>query len=116
MEGQGYRGVVHGGVIATLLDETMGWAPSLESNRMYVTGELTTRFIQPFPIGKEMIIEARAEKVTSRMALVAGEVRDGAGTLYASATGKYLPMSEAPTREVDAQLIYGPDTLALFAP
>jgi uncharacterized protein (TIGR00369 family) len=113
---QGYKGVVHGGVLCTMLDETMGWAPSLKSDRMYVTGELTTRFIQPFPVGKEMIVEARADKVTSRLALVVGEVKDGEGTVYATAKGKFLPMSEEETRKVDEQLIYGEDSVALFAP
>lgn len=111
---QGYRGVVHGGVLLTILDETMGWAPSLKSDRMYVTGEITTRFIKSFPVGREMIVEAWSERVTGRIALVNGEVRDGEGTLYVSASGKYLPMSLEKTREVDSQLIYGPDSIRLF--
>lgn len=111
---QGYKGVVHGGVLCTLLDETMGWAPSLKNDRRYVTSELTTRFRQSFPVGREMIVEARAEKVTSRLALVAGEARDGEGAVYAVAKGKFLPMCEAQTREVDGQLIYGPDAVQLF--
>lgn len=111
---QGYKGVVHGGVILTLLDETMGWAPSLKSDRMYVTGEITTRFIKSFPVGKEMIVEAWSERVTGRLALVSGEVRDEEGTVYVSASGKYLPMSIEATKKVDSQLIYGPDSVRLF--
>jgi len=111
---QGYPGVVHGGVLCTLLDETMGWSASLRHDRMFVTGELTIRFIKPFPAGELMIVEGRAHKVNRRMASVTGEVRDEAGTVYAVATGKFLPMSEEQTKEVDGKLKYGPDTISLF--
>ena len=111
---QGYRGVTHGGILGTVLDETMGWAPTLATGRMYVTAELTVRYIQPFPVGTEMIAEARAEKVNRRLAVVSGEVRDQAGTLYATARGKFLPMTEEETRAVDEQLIYDPDTWRVF--
>ncbi len=111
---QGYLGVVHGGVISTLLDEAMGWAPTLAIKRMFVTAELTVRYLKPFPIGKAMLIEAWPERVSRRMALVSGQVKDEAGELYASATGKYLPMSQEETKRVDELLIYEPQTLRVF--
>ncbi len=111
---QGYLGVTHGGVICTLLDETMGWAPALVIKRLFVTAELTVRYIRPFPVEKAMIVEAWPEKASRRMALVRGEVRDEEGVLYAAAQGKFLPMSEKETREVDALLIYEPKTLRVF--
>ncbi len=110
---QGYKGIIHGGVLCTLLDETMGWAPSLKSDRMFVTGELTIRFIKSFPTGREMIVEAWAERVSKRLALVAGEVRDEEGTLYASAKGKFLPMTVEESRAVMNELIHGPETFRL---
>jgi uncharacterized protein (TIGR00369 family) len=111
---QGYRGVTHGGVLSTVLDETMGWAPTLSTGRLYVTGELTVRYIEAFPVETTMIVEAWAERVTRRLAYVLGEVRDEEGTLYASARGKFLPMSEEETRTVEEQLVYDPDTWRVF--
>lgn len=111
---QGYLGVVHGGVISTLLDEAMGWAPTLAVKRMFVTAELTVRYLRPFPVGRAMLIEAWAQRVSRRMALVLGELRDEAGELYASGRGKYLPMSQEETRRVDELLIYEPQTLRVF--
>ncbi|MHB8766238.1 MAG: PaaI family thioesterase [Deferrisomatales bacterium] len=111
---QGYRGVTHGGVVGTVLDEIMGWAPCLATGRFYFTAELTVRYLLPFPVGREMVVEAWAEKVTSRLALVRGEVRDEAGAVYATAEGKFRPLSEADTRAVAAELTYGPDTLRPF--
>ncbi len=111
---QGYLGVTHGGVICTLLDETMGWAPTLMVKRMFVTAELTVRYVRPFPVGRTMIVEAWTEKASRRMAMVNGEVRDEEGVLYASAHGKFLPMSQEDSQKVDDLLIYEPDTLRVF--
>ena len=111
---QGYPGVVHGGVLGTLLDEAMGWVPALEYKRFYVTGELTVRFIKPFPVEKTMIVECRPEKTNRRMALISGEVRDEEGAVYATAQGKYLPLSEEETRNIDEMLIYDSDTMRVF--
>jgi uncharacterized protein (TIGR00369 family) len=111
---QGYLSVIHGGVLSTLLDETMAWAPTLHTGRMYVTGELTVRYHLPFPVGRTMIIDGWSEKVSRRMAITAGEVRDEGGTRYATAGGKYLPMTAEETRKVQELLIYEPDTLKVF--
>jgi uncharacterized protein (TIGR00369 family) len=111
---QGYIGVTHGGVLCTLLDEAMAWSPVLATGRLYVTAEINVRYIRAFPVGTAMTVEAWAEKITRRVSLTRGEVRDDAGTLYATAQGKYLPMSEEQTRRVDEMLNYEPDTLRVF--
>lgn len=111
---QGYPGVIHGGVLCTLLDETMGWSASLKYDRMFVTGELNVRFKKPAPAGVELVVEGRAESVTRRLAHVVGEVRDREGNLYATATGKFVPMSVEETKVVDGRLKYGPETVNLF--
>ena len=111
---QGYLGVTHGGVVSTLLDETMGWAPSLTTGRMYVTAELTVRYLAPVPVGKLMVVEAWAEKVTRRLAVVRGEVKGEGGEVLATAHGKFLPMTEEETRKVDDMLIYDRETLRIF--
>ncbi len=111
---QGYLGVLHGGVLCTLLDEAMGWAPTLTSGRMYITAELTVRYLKPFPVDKAMLVETWAEKVTRRMAIACGEVRDEEGNLYTTAHGKFLPMSPDETRRVNDLLIYEPETLRIF--
>ncbi|MCD6351821.1 MAG: PaaI family thioesterase [Armatimonadetes bacterium] len=54
---QGWQGLVHGGLIATVLDEAMTrlvWAMGLEA----VTGEVTVRFRRPLPVGTHVQIEA----------------------------------------------------------
>src|SRR2546421_5116698 len=38
-EHMGFNGITHGGIIAALLDETMGWAPAVANRRFCVTVE-----------------------------------------------------------------------------
>lgn len=111
---QGYLGVTHGGVLCTLLDETMAWAPTLTTGRMYVTVEISVRYLRPFPVGKAMIVEGWAEKVNRHLSLSSGEVMDEEGTTYATAKGKFVPMSEEETRKVRDLLIYDAETLPIF--
>jgi len=60
---QGYRDVVHGGLIATVLDEAM---VTLVNRLGYlaVTGDLTVRFLKPLRV--ETPIEVRARLLASR--------------------------------------------------
>jgi uncharacterized protein (TIGR00369 family) len=111
---QGYLGVTHGGVLSTLLDETMAWVPTLTTGRMYITVELSVRYLRPFPVGKTMIVEGWPERVTRRLSFVNGEVHDDEGTVYATAQGKFAPMSEEETGKVRELLIFDPDTLRIF--
>ena len=43
----GFPQVIHGGIIATVLDEAMVWAATWAGKRFCLCGELTTRFRQP---------------------------------------------------------------------
>ncbi|MCL4458991.1 MAG: PaaI family thioesterase [Chloroflexi bacterium] len=46
---QGYQGIMHGGLVATLLDEAVTYAIAHKFG-MAVTGELTTRLHRPVPV------------------------------------------------------------------
>ena len=41
----GFEGIVHGGVLATVLDEAMVWAATWRGRRFCVCGEMNTRRI-----------------------------------------------------------------------
>jgi uncharacterized protein (TIGR00369 family) len=91
----GFRETVHGGLIATLLDEVMVWACAVQTRRFAFCAELTVRFINPLRPGQEAI--ATAELATNRRGRVfeaKAELHDAHGALLASATGKYLPLKD----------------------
>ncbi|MBD3347567.1 MAG: PaaI family thioesterase [Candidatus Eisenbacteria bacterium] len=60
---QGYRDIVHGGLIATVLDEAMVTLLN-ERGHLAVTGDLSVRFLRPLPV--ETPVEIRARLVASR--------------------------------------------------
>lgn len=97
----GYRNVAHGGVLAALLDESMGWAATVfgGSQRMYLTGELTVKYIAPVPVGEEIEVRSRLVRDAGRIAYGEGELVSG-GEVRVRARGKFLPMSRESTAEV----------------
>ena len=102
----GCKDVVHGGIVAAVLDETMGWAAARALERMCVTGELTVRYILNVPNDREFTVSTRVQKSNRRLALTEGEIVDDEGTTYATATAKFLPLSIEKTLEVDDGLVY----------
>jgi len=97
----GYKNVAHGGVVSALLDETMGWAATVFGGKhpMYVTAELTVKFLSPVPVGVEVEVRSRLVKDAGRLAGCEGEIRRD-GKVCARATGKFIPMSPKGTAEV----------------
>jgi uncharacterized protein (TIGR00369 family) len=81
----GFDGLVHGGIIATLLDETSCWAIFARLGRLGVTREMTTRFIKPVLIGAELAVTARIVSHDPRTAMVHATICDAAGDVLAEA-------------------------------
>ena len=98
----GYRDVAHGGVVAALLDEPMGWAATVfgRGHTMYVTGELTVKYMAPVPVNEEIEVVTRLVKDAGRVAYAEGELLCR-GRAFVKASGKFLPMS----REDSAMVI-----------
>ncbi len=105
----GFKQVVHGGLIATVLDEIMVWACAVRTKRFAFCAELNVRFISP--LRPNEAADVTAELVTNRrnkMFDARAEVRGSAGKIVASATGKYLPIKEAELREMATDFVDDP--------
>lgn len=107
----GFKGIVHGGVLSTLLDETMGWAPAYLKRRFCYAAELRIRFLRPAPAGEPLVITGRMKADRGRVWETEGEVRGVDGTLYARGWGKYMPMTQEQTREVIGYLHFDERTV-----
>ncbi len=79
---QSWQGLVHGGVIALMLDEAVGWA-GWQAGFPGLTGRLEVRYRQPLRPGERVRVVGRVERV--RRSLVE-RVADGARIAEASAT------------------------------
>ena len=85
----GWEEKVHGGIIATLLDEVMAWAPSSHDS-WAVTAEMQIRYRAPANPGERLVATGRVTERRRRIYHVAGEVRGQDGRLVAEAEGRFL--------------------------
>ena len=88
-EFQGYEGAVHGGIISTLLDETMCKFISAKYNEKSLTGRLEVRFKYPTPIEQELKITAWQENQRKNIISMRSTVETLDGTVTAEATAKF---------------------------
>ena len=99
-EHTGYDGLVHGGIVTALLDETMGWA-IFHQGVWGVTARITVTFRQPVNVGDELVVSGLVTKETRRAIETHGEVRDEAGALLAESDATFLVMPEERRKELE---------------
>jgi uncharacterized protein (TIGR00369 family) len=106
-EHQSYPGRLHGGIISTILDETMGRAIMIqsESDVWGVTVDLQIRFKKPVPLDEELRVIGRITKDSNRFFEGTGELLLADGTVAATGHGKYLkiPLEKIADFDVDHQ-------------
>jgi acyl-coenzyme A thioesterase PaaI-like protein len=86
---EGWGGVMHGGLISTLLDEVMTrvcWEKGFPS----VTAQMEMRFKKPVEIGSKTVTRGRIEKHRGRLLNCSAEMTLADGTVVATATGKFV--------------------------
>jgi uncharacterized protein (TIGR00369 family) len=97
----GFKGTIHGGIIATVLDEIMVWACAVQTRRFAYCAELNVRFASPMRPGQEVIASAElASNRRNKLFEAKAELRDEAGVVLATANGKYLPIKESEVAEL----------------
>lgn len=100
-EHESYPGVVHGGIVATVCDETMGNLLVLRTGVTHFTVTLRTRFLTPLAVGAayRCVATVRPEPGPGGQRQAAADVLDATGGTVASATGTYQPASAARSRQ-----------------
>lgn len=87
---EGYPNVLHGGIIATLLDEIGAWCVSVKIGTAGVTNEMNVKFLLPVYINRgEIGLTAEIAEQTGRMAKIICRLYDGTEKLCAEATAIY---------------------------
>ncbi|HET6420622.1 MAG TPA: PaaI family thioesterase [Geobacteraceae bacterium] len=86
----GFDGLVHGGILSTILDETAAWALFAHLGRFAVTRELTTSFIKPVATNTEVIVEGRVVSHDKVKAQVHCSIRSPEGVLLAEAESDWV--------------------------
>lgn len=89
----GHPGYLHGGIIATLLDEAM--SKSVRAlGRSAMTRKLEIEYLRPVPSGAPLRIEGSIVRSENRKHFAQARILDAAGTALASGTGLFIEISE----------------------
>ena len=86
---QGWKGIVHGGIITTLLDELMAKA-AIKNGYQVLTGEITTRFKNPAKTLEPLRCEAEIEKANKKILYVKGTAYNKEGDIVAESRSKMI--------------------------
>jgi uncharacterized protein (TIGR00369 family) len=86
---EGHPGYLHGGVIATLLDEAMSKSARARGlNTM--TRKLEVEYLRPVPSGAPLRVEGRLVQSEGRRHWMESEVKDAEGTVLAQGKGLFM--------------------------
>ncbi len=90
---QGYPGVVHGGILASMLDEVLGRVFMIDDpNRFMYTGRMTARYRKPVPTGKPLRMVGKIIKDRNRVAQSKAELYGPEGELLVEAEGLLIKL------------------------
>ena len=85
---QSWSGIVHGGLVALMLDEAVGWA-AWHRGHPGVTGRLEVRYRQPLKLGDRVRVTGRVDRVRRTLIYASARIErlaDGSAVAEATAT------------------------------
>jgi acyl-coenzyme A thioesterase PaaI-like protein len=91
---QGYDGMVHGGILASLMDEVMAhslWQRGIPA----VTAKMQLRYRDPVPVGERLIIYGRLLQERGKTAQTEGWLTAADGTRLVEATGTFFKLPQS---------------------
>lgn len=92
-EHQSYPGKLHGGITASILDETIGRAIMIKHENIWgVTIELSLKYRKPIPLDEELRVVGRITKDGNRVFEGTGEIILSTGAVAVTAIGKFFKM------------------------
>ena len=97
---EGWEGIIHGGILSTILDEVMAW--SLVSHDNWgVTARMSVDFRKPVTVGQAIRAEGWITESRRRIQVTAGRIVDAeSGVELAVAEATYVAATEAHKREL----------------
>ena len=98
---QGFKGIVHGGILFSILDEIMGRTAVVTKGVMTMTVEINIKYRKKALVGEKIIFTARMTKDLGRMIEAQAEARSEDGALLTEAKGKFIVVSKEMQKEVE---------------
>jgi uncharacterized protein (TIGR00369 family) len=88
---EGWEGVVHGGIVSTLLDEVMSWAIMYTKKVFLVTRKMDIKYVRPVLVGMplkvagRLVDDSQPPKIKAR-----AEIRDDQGRLLVRSNAEFV--------------------------
>lgn len=90
----GWSNIMHGGIVATLLDEAMAHA-AIAAGVRAVTARIEVRFRKPVPTDQPLIVEGTVEGRRGRVLEISGLLSGEDGTILAESRARFLAETTA---------------------
>lgn len=97
---QGYPGMMHGGLVTTLLDEAMAKVLNLQQI-VAVTATIDVKFRHIVPIGERLTISGQLVKEGKRRCLLKSYVTNQAGKILAQASSVFIKLGDKSKEDKD---------------
>jgi uncharacterized protein (TIGR00369 family) len=86
---RGWSNLVHGGILATILDETMSWTAIHLTNHFILTRNINISFKKPVFIGSQLTATGSIIEREGKNALMSAQIHDAEGALCCSGKGDF---------------------------
>lgn len=95
---EGYSGLIHGGIIALLMDEAMAHA-IINQGLIAVTAQMHTHYRNPMKTGSKVKVRAWIKAAKTRTIQTAAQIENPDGSIVASAEAIYIVVERIPSEE-----------------
>ena len=109
----GWSNLIHGGILSTILDETMSWTVISLTGSFMLTKGMQVNYLKPVRVGMTVTATGQITKrIGDRKVEVEAEIADQDGRICATSSGEFvlfgreqfLRMGIMPEEEIDAML------------
>ncbi len=91
----GWNGVVHGGILSTLLDEVMGWGAIVFLKKFILTKSMTVNYHSPVMVLDTLRIESLVrEHISEREAVMEAKILNSEGKVCVTSTGIFALLNK----------------------
>lgn len=92
---QGFEGIVHGGILAGMVDDAMWHVIHQQDDAFPVTAELTVRYHLPAKIGETLTLRGEIVSYRRRLMVARATIHNAQEALVVSAEGRFMPRPHA---------------------
>jgi uncharacterized protein (TIGR00369 family) len=92
---EGWANMAHGGIISTLLDETMSWTIIYLKRAFFVTRKMEIKYVKPVLVGKPLTVRGKLLDSPDELKIRAkAEIRDAEESILARSTGEFVVLRQ----------------------